>query len=186
MKAPKRKNIDRALGATSAIGKTPPTATLPRYEQWYPAGSIEDLRFRFTSRLREAMRVMRVMIEEELRNEGQTRALWEALLVIILSGGASTQKSLAQRLRIEGATLVRLLDTLEADQLIERVPGVEDRRAKTIRPTRKGLALAKRLVKRTDAVRATYLAGWSETDLEAGITMLSRLAPTDTANNQEA
>ena len=179
MKTPKRMNIDRASSATGGIGKPPPTATLPHYEQWYPEGSIEDLRFRFTSRLREAMRTLRVMLEDDLRSEGLTRALWEALLVIILSGGTSTQKSLAQRLRIEGATLVRLLDTLEANQLIERVPGVEDRRAKTIRPTRKGLGLAKRLVKRTDEMRATYLAGWSETDLEAGIAMLSGLGSKD-------
>ena len=183
MKAPKRKNIDRALGATRRAGNTPPTATLPQYNQWYPAGSIEDLRFRFTSRLREAMRIMRVMLEEELRSEGLTRALWEALLVIILSGATSTQKSLAQRLRIEGATLVRLLDTLEVEQLIERVPGVEDRRAKTIRPTRKGTALAKRLVGRTNDMRATYLANWSEADLEAGIALLSRLAPGDVGQN---
>ena len=115
------------------------------------------------------------MLEEELRAEGLTRALWEALFAIVLSGGDSTQKSLAKRLRIEGATLVRLLDRLEADGLIERVQGIEDRRSKTIAPTKAGLALVRRLIKRTDAMRAQFLAGWSEADLEDGIAMLSRL-----------
>src|SRR5690606_37044261 len=142
---------DRAAEPVGGLGKAAPTATLPHYGQWYQEGSIEDLRFRFTSRLREAMRVMRVMLEDELRAEGQTRALWEALLIVVLSGGDSTQKSLARRLRIEGATLVRLLDKLEEDGLIERIQGREDRRSKTIRPTDKGVALAQRLVKRTDA-----------------------------------
>lgn len=159
-----------------AGGKASPSEAFPHYGRWYAEGSMEDLRFRFTSRLRESMRVMRVMLEEALRAEGLTRALWEALFVIVLSGGDSTQKSLARRLRIEGATLVRLLDRLEADGLIERVPGVEDRRSKTIAPTRTGLALVRRLVKRTDAMRADFLAGWSQADLEAGIALLSRLA----------
>lgn len=168
---------DRAAETVGGTTETQPTASLPHYGEWYLEGSIEDLRFRFTSRLRESMRIMRVMLEDELRAEGQTRALWEALLVIVLSGGNNTQKFLANRLRIEGATLVRLLDRLEEDQLIERVQGLEDRRSKTIQPTGKGLALVQRLVKRTDAIRAEYLAGWSAADLEAGIAMLSRLAP---------
>ncbi len=168
---------DRAAETIVGITEPSPTASLPQYGQWYLEGSIEELRFRFTSRLREAMRTMRLMLEDELRLHGQTRALWEALLVIALSGGHNTQKSLADRLRIEGATLVRLLDRLEDDQLIERVPGLEDRRSKMIRPTRKGLALVQLLVKRTDAIRANYLAGWSEEELEAGIAMFSRLAP---------
>jgi len=174
MKVPRRANVDRAAEVTSATGEASPPSALPHYDHWYQEGSIEDLRFRFTSRLREAMRTMRVMLEEELRAEGQTRALWEALLVIVLSGGHSTQKSLANRLRIEGATLVRLLDALEGDGLIERVAGVEDRRSKMIKPTPKGLALAKRLVQRTDEVRARLLNGWSEADLHAGIAMLEK------------
>jgi MarR family transcriptional regulator for hemolysin len=171
---------DRAAETVGARSDPSPTASLPNYGEWYLEGSIEELRFRFTSRLREAMRTMRVMLEDELRAEGQTRALWETLLIIVLSGGNNTQKSLANRLRIEGATLVRLLDRLEEDQLIERAQGLEDRRSKTIRPTDKGLALARRLVERTDAIRADYLAGWSEDDLDAGIAILSRLVPTPT------
>ncbi|MCW2365139.1 MarR family transcriptional regulator for hemolysin [Sphingobium sp. B7D2B] len=181
MKIPKRANIDRAAEGTSGPGEGTPPSALPHYAQWYQQGSIEDLRFRFTSRLREAMRMMRVMLEEELRAEGQTRALWEALLVIVLSGGHSTQKSLANRLRIEGATLVRLLDALEADGLIERVPGLEDRRSKMIKPTSKGLALAKRLVQRSDEVRARLLDGWTEADLHAGIAMLNKFGAAPTA-----
>jgi MarR family transcriptional regulator for hemolysin len=153
----------------------PPSEAFQQYGQWYEQGSAEDLRFRFTSLLREAMRRWRVMLEEELRAVGQTRAQWETLLVIVLSGERSTQKSLARRLRIEGPTLVRLLDKLEEDELIQRVQTPNDRRSKTIRPTRKGLALVRRLVKRTDQLRAGYLEGWSDEELKEGLALLGRL-----------
>lgn len=167
---------DRAMETTGGLtSKVPLDEAFPQYEQWYQDGSIEDLRFKFTSRMREAMRRMRVMLEDELRAEGLTRALWDALFIIVLSGGGSTQKSLARSLRIEGATLVRLLDKLEEDRLIERVPSREDRRAKTIEPTPLGHAVAKRLVKRSDVVREQLLQGWSETDLRSGIALLSHI-----------
>jgi len=173
---------DRAMETIGGDAKARPDEAFAHYARWYEEGSMEDLRFQLTSRLRESMRVMRVMLEDELRAEGLTRALWEALFVIVLSGGDSTQKSLARRLRIEGATLVRLLDKLEEDALIQRVQGVTDRRSKTIEPTRAGLALVRRLVKRTDAMRARYLEGWSQADLEAGIALLSRLAGPSSAS----
>jgi len=171
---------DRARESIGGLdGKAPPDEAYIHYSHWYAEGSMEDLRFRFTSRLRETMRRMRVMLEDELRAEGLTRALWEALFVVVLSGGGSTQKSLARWLRIEGATLVRLLDRLEADGLIQRVQDEGDRRAKTIEPTRRGTAMARRLVKRSDAVRAQLLDGWSEDDLKQGIALFSRIATPD-------
>jgi MarR family transcriptional regulator for hemolysin len=172
---------DRAADTSGGLKPhlAPPDA-FRRYFDWYPDGSIEDLRFRFTSRLREAMRTWRVLLEDEVRAAGQTRAQWETLLVIVLSGGKSTQKLLAERLRIEGPTLVRLLDKLEEDGLIQRVQDTTDRRSKIIRPTRKGIALTKKMVKRTDAKRAEFLEGWTAEELEEGMALLQRLAGAQT------
>lgn len=153
----------------------PPADAFSRYFEWYAAGSMEDIRFRFTSKLREAMRSWRSQFEDALRAEGQTRARWEALLVIALSGGRSTQKSLANRLRIESPTLVRLLDKLEQDGLIQRIPGTTDRRSNAIQPTPKGTALVETLIRRTDALRAELLEGWSVEEMDAGIALFDRL-----------
>jgi MarR family transcriptional regulator for hemolysin len=151
-----------------------PSGPFDRYAEFYPEGSIEELRFRFTSRLREAMRMWRILLEQALRAEGQTRAQWETLLIIAMSGDKSTQKSLAQRLRIEGPTLVRLLDKLEQDKLIQRVASLTDRRSNTIQPTAKGRALVATLVAKTNELRADVLGGWSIEELEEGIAFQNR------------
>ena len=46
----------------------------------------------------------------------------EALAAIINSPSLSAQVDIAKRLRIEGPTMTRMLDTLEADGLVERLP----------------------------------------------------------------
>jgi len=164
----------RATDDKDGAPHVPPSKAFAHYAEWYAPDSMEDLRFRFTSKLREAMRRWRIRLENELRASGQTRARWEVMLVITLSGGRSTQKALATRLRIEGPTLVRLLDKLERDGLIQRVRGT-DRRSKTIQPTAKGAAFVEQMIARTDQMRREMLDGWSVEEIDAGIALFDRL-----------
>ncbi len=55
------------------------------------------------------------------------------------------QKELAAILDIEGPSLVRLLDTLEAQGLVERCGEADDRRAKILRMTMAGPAKYRKL-----------------------------------------
>jgi MarR family transcriptional regulator for hemolysin len=57
-----------------------------------------------------------------------------------------TQRALAELLSIEGPTLTRLLDGLEAQKLVERRPSPADRRAYRIYSTAEGRALYEQLV----------------------------------------
>lgn len=70
-------------------------------------------------------------LDERLRPEGMTVATWRTL-VFVSRGGGIMQKELAETIGIEGPSLVRLLDTLERDGLIERREAAADRRGKTV------------------------------------------------------
>ncbi len=71
---------------------------------------------------------------DQLQQHGITRRQWEVLGLISCLGEIS-QSEVADRLGIEAPTLVGVLDRMERDGWIERVPNPEDRRKKLIRPT---------------------------------------------------
>ena len=87
-----------------------------------------------------------------------------------------TQKDLANRLRIEGPTLVRTLDWLEGEGLVERRELTLDRRAKTLHLTAKATPLIHRIEAAATLVRAEILAGIPEAELAACLAVLDRVA----------
>ena len=72
-----------------------------------------------------------------------------------------TQRALADRLSIEGPTLTRLLDGLEAQRLVERHPNPEDRRAYRIYLTADGQALYEQLLPAACRAEQTLLQALS-------------------------
>ena len=100
---------------------------------FHEEGSRADLNFRFTGRLNLIARRYRARLNEELRAIGQTQARWDALFWISVAGDSATQSELAESMGVEGPTLVRMLNRLEQEGLVERRATPGDRRAKTIR-----------------------------------------------------
>jgi MarR family transcriptional regulator for hemolysin len=90
----------------------------------------------FASELGRVHRKWRARLDDRLKDTGLTHARWHALLTIWRQQEPPpTQRELAQSLGIEGPTLVRILDALEKEGLIERC-AAEDRRAKFIKATK--------------------------------------------------
>jgi MarR family transcriptional regulator for hemolysin len=85
-----------------------------------------------------------------------TAASWSPLIHLQDAGDGISQKDLAARVGIDGSSLVRLIDSLVAQRLVERRPDQEDRRIKKIFLTAQGHQVV-------EAVRV-YLA-----DLEDGL-----------------
>ncbi|MBT2133051.1 MarR family transcriptional regulator [Croceibacterium sp. LX-88] len=83
----------------------------------------------------------------------------EALAAIINSPSLSAQVDIAKRLRIEGPTMTRMLDTLEKDGLVERLPDPSDRRSKLLRLTHQGEAALKDIFEIADTLRTRLLEG---------------------------
>lgn len=105
----------------------------------------------FGALLAETARAWRTRLDQRLKPLGLSQAKWIVLLHLSKADGAITQKELAQRVGIEGPTLVGLLDRLSADGLVERRESATDRRSKTVHLTARAGQITRRI---TDVARA--------------------------------
>ena len=145
-----------------STGKTQSRADGPRsnFAIYREGGTTRDIRL--TINLVLAARRWRSLLDERLRLIGQSAARMEALGAIINSPSRSAQVDIAKRLRIEGPTMTRMLDTLEADGLVERLPDPADRRTKQLRLTPAGEAALEEIFEIADALREQLLEGMPE------------------------
>src|SRR6187399_3421832 len=120
-------------------------------------GTTRDIRV--TVNLVLVARRWRSLLDERLRAVGQSSARMEALAAIFNSPSLSAQVDIAKRLRIEGPTMTRMLDTLEADGLVERLPDPTDRRTKQLRLTPTGEKVLEEIFAIADDLRDRLLAG---------------------------
>jgi MarR family transcriptional regulator for hemolysin len=85
------------------------------------------------------------------------------------------QNVLADELGVEGPSLVRLLDKLVKDGLVERWEDPSDRRAKTVHLTQAGRAHSERASEALDAFRANLLEGVSTADIQACLRVFEQM-----------
>ena len=103
--------------------------------------------------------------EEALAEVGGSLPVW--LILTTLRGGEHpSQQQLAREVGIEGPTLTRHLDQLEAAGLVRRAPHPDDRRAVRVEPTEAGLALHARMLEVVIAFNRRLTAGLAQDDLE--------------------
>jgi MarR family transcriptional regulator for hemolysin len=101
-----------------------------------------------------------------LAEAGGSLPVW--LILSTLRGPAhASQHDLARAIGIEGPTLTRHLDQLEAGGLVRRVPHPDDRRAVLVEPTEAGVELHARLLEVVIAFNRSLTSGLSQDDLEA-------------------
>jgi len=123
--------------------------------------------------LHEVARYWRAELDRRLRHLGLSQSQW--LVLIKLPDEGMTQTVLARKVGIEGSTLVRLLDRLQANGWIERrdVPG--DRRAKRVVPTAKAKTLQHEVAVIAQALRERLLAGIDPEHVAIAAEVLSQL-----------
>lgn len=109
---------------------------------------------------------MRNLFDTRVRSQGLTVSRARALLRIA-DGHAINQRELAADLAIETATLVRIIDTLESEGLIERRDVAGDRRAKQVVLTETGAQVAVTLNEIVDGICHEVLSGISADDIRA-------------------
>src|SRR5690606_13779948 len=85
------------------------------------------------------------------------------------------QVDIARRLRIEGPTVTRMLDSLERDQWVQRSPDPQDRRTKQLRVTEDGEEALSQIFATTDAMRHNLLDGIDEGEIRTVTAFLDRL-----------
>ena len=114
--------------------------------------------------LARASKVVGRAFNEALAEVGGSLPIW--LILTTLRGDAHpSQQKLARAVGVEGPTLTRHLDQLEAAGLVRRVPHPDDRRGVRVEPTEAGLALHARMLEVVIAFNRRLTAGLSQSDL---------------------
>lgn len=120
----------------------------------------------FGSLIGLAGRHWRRAVDRRLRQFGLTEATWLPLIHLARAAAPMRQKDLATSLALDGSSVVRLLDALEASRLIERREEHVDRRAKTITLTTRGLSIIDQVEFASREVRNGALIGLSDNEIE--------------------
>ncbi|WP_429932394.1 MarR family winged helix-turn-helix transcriptional regulator [Agrobacterium vitis] len=131
-----------------------------------------DTRRNLTSQLFSAARLWRRAIDVALAEHGISEACASPLVWIGRLGGGIRQITLAEHVGIEGPSLVRLLDQLEASGMVMRKDDPTDRRAKGLWLTPEGARMAARIEAVLDEERAGVFEGISQADLETTLRVL--------------
>src|ERR1700745_2920125 len=120
-------------------------------------------------------RIWRRESDQALSDHGLSYATAIPLLVLSRRAETVRQGVLADELGIEGPSLVRLIDLLQAEGLVERREDPTDRRAKTLHLTPTGEAKAEEINRVLRRVRADLLKDIDPDDLAVTFDALQRI-----------
>jgi MarR family transcriptional regulator for hemolysin len=120
---------------------------------------------RFAMQVAQLSRAWRSELDRRLVGLGLSQARWLVLLHLARFTEMPTQRELAQSVGVEGPTLARLLDSLEAQELVTRVAVPEDRRAKKIALQPKAQPLIEKIEAISTQLRQEVFVGIDEEDL---------------------
>ncbi|MFY3774950.1 MULTISPECIES: MarR family transcriptional regulator [Marinobacter] len=133
------------------------------------------MRDQFPFAVARVTRRWRKMLDERLKDLGVTQARWSTMVYLEKGGEGLTQRELASLMAIENPTLVRLLDSLEQQGLIERRPCPHDRRARRLHLTSAGRAFMDDLSERAEVLREEMLEGISDKEIECTVKVFHKI-----------
>jgi DNA-binding MarR family transcriptional regulator len=118
----------------------------------------------------------RYVLRFEQRAEALSLTLPQCRTLVRLAGNEGvSQARLAELAEVEPMTMVRILDRMEADGLLERRPDPVDRRARCLYLTGKTRPLLDQIWRLADATRAEAFAGIGREEREAFLDVLERV-----------
>jgi MarR family transcriptional regulator, transcriptional regulator for hemolysin len=174
--SPRRARRPRAVAS-------PPAAAAPeisrRFHEWVPdgvtVGSFEDKKLRLTRRILFLSRRWLNTIDGALRKTGDSHARWVTLLWVGMMAGRAKIGELADQIGVELPTLVRLLNRLEREGLVERRALNGSNRAKTVVLTPKGKRLSASMNEIVSRARVDFLKDVNEEQLTTALELLDKL-----------
>ncbi|GAT34575.1 MarR family transcriptional regulator, transcriptional regulator for hemolysin [Terrimicrobium sacchariphilum] len=128
-------------------------------------------RAHFAKLVIQISRRWRRRVDQALANQGFTQATGLPLLILAREGQIR-QGALVEELGLEGPSLVRVIDMLEADGLLRREEDPTDRRAKLLSLTEAGRNRARIIEREVDRLRRHFLEGIDEASLGETIRVL--------------
>jgi len=139
-----------------------------------PAMKRQQRQFRdgFGVLVARAARQWRRAVDRRLQPFGLTEATWLPLIYLARAQAPMRQKDLAAALTLDGSSVVRLLDALEASGLIERHEEGADRRAKMIVVTARARSIIEQVEVVSREVRNATLVGLSDEEIATATRVL--------------
>jgi len=120
-------------------------------------------------------RAWRTKLDQRLRPLGLSQGKWRTLMHLSQGGNKLTQKEIAERMGIEGATLAGLLDRLENDGWVQRRDSAQDRRCKTVHLQRRSKSVLEKIFNAAHDLRTELIEDISKRDLEICIKVLTKI-----------
>ncbi|WP_223596587.1 MarR family winged helix-turn-helix transcriptional regulator [Pseudomonas sp. A-R-19] len=121
-------------------------------------------------------RQWRKILDARLKTFGVTDASWMPLITLARAGRPLRQKELAERLSLDTSSMVRVLEKLRAERLIDWSVDPDDRRAKAISLTLQGQQLVASIEGYSRALEGEVLAGIAPEDVATTREVLNRIA----------
>src|SRR6267378_6847419 len=119
---------------------------------------MNDLEERFTGALHNASRAWRQALDRRLKYLGVSHASWMTIAVAAKARAPLSQSELADRLGVEGATMVAMVDRLVKAGLVIRELSTTDRRVKRVALTQAGNLLYDKVRTEAAAFRKELLS----------------------------
>lgn len=132
-------------------------------------------RHEFAREIAIIARRWRVRLDERLAGLQMSQARWVALHWLNLSPEGISQANLAERTAVEAPTLVRVIDQLERQGLVERRSSASDRRVNLLFLTAAALPLVDRIGEIAEELRQEVMVDVSAEEFEAAMSVLRRM-----------
>jgi MarR family transcriptional regulator, transcriptional regulator for hemolysin len=136
---------------------------------------MSELEERFANALHSTARAWRQAIDRRLKYLGFSQASWMTITHVAMTPSPLSQSELADRLGVEGATMVAMIDRLVKAGLVVREPSTTDRRINRVVVTDAGRQLYDTVQLEANAVRKELLANIDRRKLEAAADVLEAL-----------
>lgn len=136
---------------------------------------MDDAVVHFSRLLHRTAHAWRLAIDRRVRASGFGMSSWLAVAAIAGEAEPITQKTLAQLLGLEEASVVPLVQRLVKQDLVQRIQPDEDRRKRLLSVTEKGSALYSSVKAEADSLRAELLADIPPEQLAVTQQVLQRL-----------
>jgi MarR family transcriptional regulator for hemolysin len=134
--------------------------------------SIEE---RFSDALHSTSRSWKQAVDRRLKYLGVSQASWMTIAIAAKAESPLSQSELADRLGVEGATMVAMVDRLVKAGLVVREASSTDRRIKRVVLTTAGVAIYEKVKTEADTLRKQLLAKMDAKKLQAATELLDNL-----------
>jgi MarR family transcriptional regulator, transcriptional regulator for hemolysin len=136
---------------------------------------MSDLDERFSDALHSTSRSWRQAVDRKLKYLGVSQASWMTIAIAAKARSPLSQSELADKLGVEGATMVAMIDRLVKAGLVMREASTTDRRIKRVILTPAGVKIYDKVKAEAVALRKELLANTDQKKLLIATELLEGL-----------